>query len=416
MDENTKPQTAVEKKEESGKTYRETVFQITERYLLHHYDIRYNEVSNDAQYKLKEETDYYELNSDALYIELQNFRVNISQAKLISLLKSGMMENHNPFKNYFDRVSKSEQANQQDYILKLAGYVKTHNQERFGRHFKKMLVRSVACSLNNHIVNKQAFILVHNKQNSGKTTFLNWLCPAELKSYLTENIGTDKDSLIALCENFIINLDELATFSKMEINSFKSMLSKAHVKVRRPFEKKAVVTPRRANFVGSTNKTEFLNDESGSVRWLCFEIDSIDWNYSKEIDIDLVWAQAYDLYKNKFPYELTAAEIEENEQENKKHQRLTLEMDLIQRYYYPGTKTDSDAFYTASDFMKYLPEKLGASIKTTVENIGKALKSLNFEQANKFNGVYSVKGYYIKYNSQNELTQLLSTDKQAETE
>ena len=66
MDENTKPQTAVEKKEESGKTYRETVFQITERYLLHHYDIRYNEVSNDAQYKLKEETDYYELNSDAL--------------------------------------------------------------------------------------------------------------------------------------------------------------------------------------------------------------------------------------------------------------------------------------------------------------------------------------------------------------
>jgi len=210
-------------KEEAVKAYRETIFQVTEKYLLEQYDIRYNEVSNDAQYKLKDEPDFYELNSDSLYIKLQNERINISQPKLISLLKSGFMKNHNPFKNYFDRVSKSEQANQQDHILKLANYVKTHNQERFGRHFKKMLVRSVACSLNHHIVNKQAFILVHNKQNSGKTTFLNWLCPMELKSYLTENIGIDKDSLIALCENFIINLDELATFSKMEINSFKSI-------------------------------------------------------------------------------------------------------------------------------------------------------------------------------------------------
>lgn len=405
-------------KEETSQTStsRETVFQITARYLLYHYDIRYNEVSNDAQYKLKEKTDFDELNPDALYVELQNLHVNITQAKLISLLKSGIMKTHNPFTNYFDRVSKLEekQVNKQDHIQKLAGYVKAVHQERFNRHFKKMLVRSVACCLNNHVVNKQAFILVHNKQNSGKTTFLNWLCPTELKSYLTDNIGTDKDSLIALCENFIINLDELATFSKMEINSFKSMLSKAHVKVRRPFEKKAVVTPRRANFVGSTNKTEFLNDESGSVRWLCFEIDSIDWNYSKEIDIDLVWAQAYDLYQNKFPYELTATEIEENEKENKKHQKLTLEMDLIQRYYYPGAKTDNDAFYTASDFMKYLPEKIGAPMKTSVENIGKALKSLNFEQTNKFNGVYSIKGYYIKFNYQNELTQLLDNPEQTE--
>jgi hypothetical protein len=89
-------------------------------------------------------------------------------------------------------------------------------------------------------------------------------------------------------------------------------------------------------------------------------------------------------------------------------------MDLIQRYYYPGTKKDNDAFYTASDFMKYLPEKLGASLKTSVENIGKGLKSLGFEQSHKFNGVYTIKGYYIKFNSHNDLTQLLNTDKEIE--
>jgi predicted P-loop ATPase len=404
----------ITKKEQPSVGYRETIFQTTEKYLVEHYDIRYNEVLNDIQYKLKTEKEFYELNTDSLYIKLQNERINISHPKLISLLRSDFIERHNPFQDYFDRIIKLDKSKNEDYILKLSSYVKTKAQERFNRHFKKMMVRSIACALKGNVVNKQAFILVHNKQNSGKTTFLNWLCPNELRGYITENIGIDKDSLIALSENFIINLDELATFSKMEINSFKSMLSKAHVKVRRPFEKKAVVTPRRANFIGSTNKTEFLNDESGSVRWLCFEIERIDWNYSREIEIDLVWAQAYDLYQNKFHYELTAEEIEENEKENKKHQRLTLEMELIQRYYIPGTKKEHDAFYRASDFMKYLPEKLGAPIKTSVENIGKALKSLDFDQGNHYNGRYTEKGYYIKFNSIIDLTQLQSEEQQTE--
>ena len=46
---------------------------------------------------------------------------------------------------------------------------------------------------------------------------------------MTENISFDKDSLIALIENFIINLDELATFTRVEINALKSILSKSFI-------------------------------------------------------------------------------------------------------------------------------------------------------------------------------------------
>ena len=41
------------------------------------------------------------------------------------------------------------------------------------------------------------------------------------------------------------------------------------------------------------NMTEFLSDPTGNVRWIHFEINRIEWNYSKEVDIDTVWAQAY---------------------------------------------------------------------------------------------------------------------------
>ena len=43
----------------------------------------------------------------------------------------------------------------------------------------------------------------------------------EQKKLETEEIPKDKDALIALAENFIINLDELSIFNRMEINWLK---------------------------------------------------------------------------------------------------------------------------------------------------------------------------------------------------
>ena len=116
-----------------------------------------------------------------------------------------------------------------------------------------MLIRSIACSLNNSIVNKQCFILVHDKQNSGKTTFLRFLCSEPLKKYYSENLTLDKDGNISLCENFIINLDELSTLQKKEITALKSILSKQYDKSRLLFDSRAVSRSRTANFIGSNN-------------------------------------------------------------------------------------------------------------------------------------------------------------------
>lgn len=387
-----------------------TIFQITEKYLARNFNIRYNIITNVLQIKKVSEPNYIDLNIDALYVHLQNKKIAIEIKKLNSLLNSGIMENYNPIKNYFEKVSKMKRESSIDYIDQLSDYVRTKNQVRFKHHFKKTLVRMVACALDERFVNKQAFILVHDKQNSGKTTFLNWLCPNELKSYITENIGTDKDSLIALSENFIINLDELASFTRNDINTFKSMLSKSSVKIRHPFGRKAILTPRIASFVGSTNNSSFLSDETGSVRWLCFELESINWDYKKDINIDIIWAQAYDLFNSDFKFELTVKEIEENEKENKKHLIHSFEIDFLKQYFLPGAKDDNDGFYTSTDFLKVINEKLGSSFKSSVQNIGKALKMLDFEQTNKFNGQYSIKGYYFKNNSHTDLTQLLDVN------
>jgi predicted P-loop ATPase len=175
-----------------------------------------------------------------------------------------------------------------DYIGQLCSYVKVWQTDRFRLHFTKWMVRAIKCALEEQYCNKNAIILVQKQQNRGKTTFIRFLYPPALKQYITENISFDKDSLIALVENFLINLDELATYSWVEINALKSILSKSFVKERHPFERKAKKLPRRASFIGSTNIAKFLTDPTGNVRWIPFEISGINWNYSKEVDINLV--------------------------------------------------------------------------------------------------------------------------------
>lgn len=373
-------------------------FEKVENYLKELYDIRYNEVSNEIEYKpsKEKEDEFKKLNENNIYRLLQHNNIKFSLANISALLRSDFVQPHNPFNDYFESLPQWNEKTGFDHIGKLSAYVKAKDPERFRMHFKKMLIRSIACALIEDVFNKHAFILVHEKQSTGKTTFLRWLCPHLLKRYYTETFIVGKDGEMSLSDNMFINLDELSTLSKQDINALKSSFSRVNIRQRRPFDRTMSNMPRRSNFVGSTNKAEFLTDETGSVRWLCFEIESINWNYNKDIDINLVWSQAYALFKSGYKYELTADEIMENETANKDYQMTTPEIELIQKNYAPATKEKHEVFYTSSDFLNNLSEK-NPAIRLNTNNIGKALKFLGFEKSQKYNGNYPIKGYYINF-------------------
>jgi predicted P-loop ATPase len=373
-----------------------------EKYLALQYQFRLNEITGSIEFKKHGEAEWEELNEFNIYrqLKLEGFKSNLIE--LIYLLKSDYVERYNPFLSYFQSL-RGWTADDEDYIGRLCSYVKVRNAERFERHFKKWMVRSIKCALEEQYCNKNAIILVHEIQNSGKTTFIRNLCPSALKNYMTENISFDKDSLIALIENFIINLDELATFTKVEINSLKSILSKSFIKERHPFERKAKKLSRRASFIGSTNMTEFLTDPTGNVRWIPFEINGIDWNYSKEVNINDVWAQAYALYLAGLNGDVTAEEVKENEEENKQFTMVSAEMELLIKYYTPGTKENHDQFFTTGEIEIALKKETNGMIKISNNQLGKALRMLGFVRDNRYSKgkEYPIKAYYIKFRNEN---------------
>lgn len=383
------------------KEQRVSSWEVAEDYLKQKYDLRYNTILNKAEYRLKNSNDpFIEINEDSIYRDMQRNNVSFSLNKLRSLLASDFIPEYDAFLEYFESLEQLDWDPNKDYIDELASFVKTDDDPWFRLQFKKMLVRSVACASDPKVFNKQVFILVHSMQNSGKSTFCRFLCPPDLNDYFTENIGTDKDSLIALSNNFIINMDELATFSRAEINTLKSMISRNNINVRLPYGRRQVNLPRRANFVGSTNKDEFLTDETGSVRWLCFElIDKIDFTYKQHVDMNLVWKQANKLYKEGFNYELTDEEIAYNESRNKKYQNNLAEYDLIQSFFMPCEEKLKANFMSPTEIMVFLKNKEDLkSINLTMPNISKALKMLGYLSESCYieNIKQSRKGYFIK--------------------
>ncbi|MGN6802380.1 MAG: VapE domain-containing protein [Ginsengibacter sp.] len=352
-----------------------TVFHQCEKYLSRVYDLRFNTIKLEIEIKRKEEEEFRPLNENSLYVEINKAGIKIGMDKLISILKSEFVNHYDPFIDYFSRLKKWDGVT--DHIGKLCSYIKTHNDKDFTTQFKKWMMRAVKCATMKGYYNKQAFILIHNKQNSGKTTFCRFLCPPALMEYFAENISDDKDSRIAIAKNFLINLDELSSLAKHEINSLKALFSKDIINERLPYERKASIIHRVASFIGSTNMSEFLTDETGSVRWLCFEIKEIDWRYKREVNINRCWAQAVGMIKDGIPAELNREEIEENEARNAKFQQRSTEAEIIPNFLAPGKETDPDAdFMTASDVLIYLSGF--TSIRFSKVSIGRAMPICGF--------------------------------------
>src|SRR5690606_9452271 len=178
-----------------------------------------------------------------------------------------------------------------------------------------------------------------------KTTWCRYLCPPSLTKYIAEDISSnDKDARILLCKNFLIVLDELAALSRKEINNLKSLFSKDQINDRLPYDSKNSIIQRVASFIGSTNMSTFLHDETGSVRWLCFVVESIDWDYKKKrFNIDLLWSIAYALSKAKsFIAEMTRVDIIENQRRNDKFQFLTAKRELLNQYFEPSESNNGE--------------------------------------------------------------------------
>ncbi|HEV8505296.1 MAG TPA: VapE domain-containing protein, partial [Chitinophagaceae bacterium] len=275
-----------------------------------------------------------------------------------------------------------------DYIQDLANTIEVAESERehWNIWFKKWIVAVVACGIDDAAVNQTTLVLV-GPQGAGKTSWLLKLVPPRLSKYCftgTINPG-NKDSEIQLAENLLINLDELANLGHKNLNSLKEIITKSFVKIRRPYATYVEQMPRRVSFMGSVNDSEFLKDETGNRRFLCFEALSIDFRHS--INLDLVYAQALGLYNGGFRYWFQDEEIDEINRHNEKYKSISLEQEVLESLFEPCFgSTEPEFRFQTGELLNYIFTHSVIGQKLSARGLGIALKRMNWSKK-KVNGI-----------------------------
>lgn len=354
---------------------KKTDIEKVEIYLNKHYEFRHNVVTQKTEMR-HVPGEWVRMNENTVYCEFQRNKIKFTFDKLKSLLRSDYIPDFDPFIEYFNSLPPWDGV---DYCYELAKYIECDDQEWFALMLLKHLVRAVKCAIEPEYYNRIVFTLVSEEQEIGKSYFIRYLNPFGLHYYSEEFLRDDKDSQFRLSENFIYNLEELDTLNKMDIGKLKAMISKQGVNERVPYESQKISLPRRCTFFGSTNRSEFLLDDR-NTRWMVFNVVDFDREYSKKINVQDVWSQAWARYNDPdFNAELDKSEAQWRDQANKAFQIQETERTVILQNIEKAT--EEGEYMTNVDIMTLIVDATGNKLKFTQspQKIGRIMSELGFQ-------------------------------------
>ncbi|MBA4277358.1 VapE domain-containing protein [Flavobacterium sp.] len=388
------PTTIIEDEDDKDKP-KPTQIDRLELFLSNKYVFRHNIVSGKLEFQYFGKKKWNVMNDfieNSMLRECLKGRIKTNLSSLRNLLYSDFCVLFNPFEDYFFNLPSYDEKT--DYITELANTITTTKQELWQQCFKKWLVAMVGCVLDDKVIN-HTVIVFSGKQGLGKTTWVEKLVPKPLKEYLFSGTinPNNKDTLVQLSECMLINLDELENLNRSEIGSLKEIITKTQIRMRKAYGHNNETMPRRASFAGSVNTAQFLNDSTGSRRFLCFELEGI--KYQHNVDINMAFSQALFLFKSGFRYWFDQEEIKSITENNEQYQLRSPEEELLLTWFEPIERENATLFLNASQIAAKLAEKAKININDgTINKIGKAMKKHNFIRISTKTGyVYAIREF-----------------------
>lgn len=132
-------------------------------------------------------------------------------------------------------------------------------------------------------------LILEGPQGNRKTSALEVLAGEWLLRDLPD--VRNKDSLVALNGKWIVNFEELSSFSRTEWTKIKAFLTQRTDTYRPPYGTVAEDRHRRCVFSGTTNRDDYLSDETGSRRFWPVRCTRIAIDELAR-DRDQLWAEA----------------------------------------------------------------------------------------------------------------------------
>lgn len=352
-----------------------------EGFLTTQAEFRKNVVTGKEEMRYPHDREFVELTDrlvNSLWSRMTKEGHNVRLCDVHSVLESEFVPEFNPFVQYFQSLPEWDGTT--DYIGQLTATVQVEGDATlFDTCFRKWLVASVVSLMVKEVTNHEILVLV-GRQGCYKTTWLARLLPPELRRYFcvrSNNGRLTKDDNLALSEFALICLEEIDELRQSELNQLKALVTLPAVNERRAYGHYKENRPHIASFCGTTNHPEFLNDPTGSRRWLPFTVKHIDDPYTHPVDYAGVYAQALSLWKTGFRYWFDEKEIAQVNARNERFETASLETDLILASFRVPMPGEECLFLTVGEILQHISG--GMKNPLSAVKVGLALRKAGFE-------------------------------------
>lgn len=348
--------------------------------LKENYVFRHNKGNQKMEFRLVNENKFRDINDtdiNSIKVKLNLNNIPCSKETLKGIIFSDQWAQYDP---YLDFLKDLPLWDGNDYIAALAATVKTENNKYWEWCLRKWLVAFVGSLADENTINQTAIIFC-GRQGIGKSTWFVNILPSELRKYSASGFidPKEKETLVQLSELCLYNMDEVENLKPKNVEAIKELITKPSMYLRRAYTTLSQNYVRRCSFCGTANGTNILHDITGNRRFLCQNVQSIDY-IIKDINLYQVYAQAYQLYRSGFQYWLDAKEQAAVEKQNAQFRAVSVEEELITTYFEPCDNGDKTAQkMQAHEIQSFLQAKAVYS-KISVIAIGKVLSSLGFIQ------------------------------------
>lgn len=233
------------------------------------------------------------------------YGMRISETDCVAALRvAAMAHSFHPVRDYLRSLHWDGTARIESWLTRYLRVVDSPYVRAVGAAFLVGLVARVmrpGCKVDTMLV-------IEGEQGARKSTALAVL--AGDAWYLEISGGIDpKETPIQMRRKWLIEVGELASMRKTDVDTFKGFLSRTSDNYRPPYAKAAKDFARHCLFAGTTNQHAYLHDETGGRRFWPVRVAGVVDIDALKRDRDQLLAEAVHLYDSAHPWHLTDATV-----------------------------------------------------------------------------------------------------------
>ena len=318
----------------------------------------------------------------------------VLQSDVESVFESDFARKVHPIQQFIERLPYWDGA---DRVAALASHIHVdetpqllaERQSYLEWSLHKWLVSMVAMWMDDKVQNQAIFTII-GPQGIYKTTFFRHILPPPLHSYFIENTDNSfagKDNNLIMAENCLVEIEEVDAIEGKDLAKLKGLVTSEKVKERRPYAKFRETWSRLASFCASGNEQRILTDLTGSRRWLCHLVSSIDNPREWNLDYEQFYAQLHHEYQHGYRYYFDKADEARIEQMNHSFKVTSFEEQIIDTRY---RKPKGNETYKLMSASMIILQILSGRVPTTsmIQKIGKLMHQKNYDFIHKKSGEY----------------------------